>query len=150
MMKDNIETPSERKPFFPGQSCFPLSPIKKKNRDQPAAVGYPNEINDQLNIIFDVIGTPEQSDLNYITDKRVLAYLQSFPKRARKDIKVIFPAAGEEALDLLVNTLKFSHQERVTLDDALKHSFFDKVRSLPDVQEANALTSASMLKKTAG
>ena len=28
MMKENVETPTDRKPFFPGQSCFPLSPSK--------------------------------------------------------------------------------------------------------------------------
>jgi mitogen-activated protein kinase 1/3 len=59
MIKENIEQPGDRKPFFPGQSCFPLSPVKRKNREQTASTGYPNEINDQLNIIFDVIGTPD-------------------------------------------------------------------------------------------
>ena len=53
-------------------------------------------------------------------------------------------------MDLLAKTIKFSFQERVTLEEALKHPFFDKVRSLPDVQEANSLTSPTMLKKAAG
>ena len=39
--------------------------------------------------------------MRYISDKRVLAYLQAFQKRPRKDFKSIFPAAPEEALDLL-------------------------------------------------
>lgn len=30
MMKENVESPTDRKPFFPGQSCFPLSPSKNK------------------------------------------------------------------------------------------------------------------------
>lgn len=30
MMKENVENYTDRKPFFPGQSCFPLSPCKGK------------------------------------------------------------------------------------------------------------------------
>ncbi len=56
----------------------------------------------------------------------------------------MFPAASEEALDLLNKTIKFSFQERITLEEALKHPFFDKVRTLPDVVEAN---SPATLKK---
>jgi hypothetical protein len=37
-----------------------------------------------------------------------MAYLQSFPKRPKKDIKAIFPAGGDDAIDLLAKTLKFS------------------------------------------
>jgi mitogen-activated protein kinase 1/3 len=76
MMKQNVEHPQDRKPFFPGQSCFPLSPCKKKTNQAQGC--FPNEATDQLNIIFDVIGTPEQSDLAFITDKRVLHYLNQF------------------------------------------------------------------------
>jgi serine/threonine protein kinase len=88
--------------------------------------------------------------MNYVTDKRVMAYLSSFPKRQKKDLKTVFPAAGDDALDLLSKTIKFSVQNRITLEEAMKHPFFDKVRTLPDVQEANSLTSPTMLKKTAG
>ena len=45
----------DRCPLFPGSSCFPLSPdvkveVKKK--------GFPMAGSDQINVIFDVIGTP--------------------------------------------------------------------------------------------
>lgn len=45
----------DRCPLFPGSSCFPLSPdakveIRKKE--------FPNTGSDQINVIFDVIGTP--------------------------------------------------------------------------------------------
>ena len=46
--------------------------------------------------------------MNYVTDKRVMAYLSSFPKRPKKDLKTVFPAAGDDALDLLSKTIKFS------------------------------------------
>jgi serine/threonine protein kinase len=71
--------------------------------------------------------------MRYISDKRVLAYLQAFQKRPRKDFKSIFPAAPEEALDLLQRCLVFSSQERITLEDCMKHPFFEKVKNLPDV-----------------
>jgi len=53
-MKPNCETFLERSPLFPGTSCFPLSP------DQTVAKAespYPYSENDQLNIIFSILGT---------------------------------------------------------------------------------------------
>ena len=55
MMKENAPTYMDRSPLFPGSSCFPLSPdhkvVVKKH-------GFPVGQSDQLNVIFDVIGTP--------------------------------------------------------------------------------------------
>ena len=56
MMKENAATYQDRHPLFPGTSCFPLSP------DHKVAVkkgGFPSSHSDQLNVIFDVIGTPK-------------------------------------------------------------------------------------------
>jgi mitogen-activated protein kinase 1/3 len=65
MMKENAPTFMDRKPLFPGQSCFPLSPVNepvtKKN-------GFPVSTNDQLNVIFDIVGTPEEADVSFVTD----------------------------------------------------------------------------------
>ena len=51
-----------------------------------------------------------------------------------------FPAAGAEALDLLTKLLTFSPNYRITCEEALKHSFFDKVRHFGD-SSASPLTS---------
>lgn len=139
MMKEHVDNFEERRPFFPGQSCFPLSPCKKSKQQS----GYPNEATDQLNMIFDVIGTPQPSDLGHIRDKRVLYYLSTFSRKPKKDLKTVFPAASEEALDLLTRLVIFDPNQRITLKDALSHPFFDKVRSLEDSKSPSDIFSHS-------
>jgi mitogen-activated protein kinase 1/3 len=73
MMKENAPTFLDRKPLFPGQSCFPLSPTSEPTQKKN---GFPTNINDQLNVIFDVIGTPTEEDLSYVTDGKALEYLK--------------------------------------------------------------------------
>jgi len=140
MMKEHVENYADRKPFFPGQSCFPLSPVKKRQNGEGRGASFPTEATDQLYIIFDIIGTPEPRDLCHITDKRVLYYLSTFSKKSKRDLTANFPAAGAEALDLLSKLLTFSPNNRITCEDALKHSFFDKVRHFGD-SSASPLTS---------
>lgn len=95
-------------------------------------------------MIFDVIGTPQPSDLAHISDKRVLFYLQSFSSKPKKDLKTAFPAAPNEALDLLSKMVIFNPHQRITLEEALKHPFFDKVRSAATSEPASSsLSSAS-------
>ena len=95
-------------------------------------------------MIFEVIGTPQASDLAHITDKRVLYYLQSFSSKPKKDLKTVFPAAPEEALDLLSKMVIFNPHQRITLEEALKHPFFDKVRtSAASEHVSHSLSSAS-------
>ena len=65
MMKENAPTFMDRIPLFPGQSCFPLSP--DQNPDIKMS-GFPINTNDQLNVIFDVIGTPNKEDMSFVTD----------------------------------------------------------------------------------
>jgi mitogen-activated protein kinase 1/3 len=59
VVKGNAATFADRKPLFPGRSCFPLSPSKQKTE---TINGFPHHSEDQLNIIFNVIGTPDERD----------------------------------------------------------------------------------------
>ncbi|CAN0386695.1 unnamed protein product, partial [Discosporangium mesarthrocarpum] len=53
-MHTHTHIPQERNALFPGKSCFPLS------ADVPTT--YTDKL-DQLNVIFDVIGTPSEQDI---------------------------------------------------------------------------------------
>ena len=57
--------------------------------------------NDQLNVIFDVIGTPQEEDSSFVTDAKALEYLKSFLTRPKKDLTKVFPAVKPEGLDPL-------------------------------------------------
>ena len=63
----------ERKPLFPGKSCFPLS------ADTP--MSYSDKL-DQLNVIFEVIGTPKADDIEHLKD--VKNYLSRLPFKPPK------------------------------------------------------------------
>ena len=125
MMKENAPTYMDRSPLFPGSSCFPLSPdhkvVVKKH-------GFPVGQSDQLNVIFDVIGTPSEEDYSFVTDAKALEYLASFTERPRVDLKKMYPAAGDEAIDLLNKMLVFNPYFRPKLEDCLKHPFLEAVR----------------------
>jgi mitogen-activated protein kinase 1/3 len=63
MMKESAPTYLDRRPLFPGKSCFPLSPDKHV----------------QLAVIFEVIGSPSEEDKSFVTDVKALEYLEAFP-----------------------------------------------------------------------
>ena len=125
MMKESAPTYLDRKPLFPGKSCFPLSPDKTVKEERK---GFPFSKNDQLAIIFDVIGTPSEDDKSYVTDAKAIEYLDAFPKTPRLDLNGLYPGAGPDAIDLLNRILVFNPYFRLSVDEALTHPFFKKVK----------------------
>jgi serine/threonine protein kinase len=83
---------------------------------------------DQLAVIFEILGTPDENDISYVTDPKALTYLKSFNSIARVDLKTKYKGASEEAMDLLNKMLQFNPFFRISIDDALAHPVFKKVR----------------------
>ncbi len=79
-------------------------------------------------MIFEVIGTPTEEDKSFVTDAKALEYLEAFPPKGRSDLSTLYPGAGEEALDFLGKILVFNPYFRLSIDEALGHPFFKKVR----------------------
>ena len=138
MMKENAPTFMERQPLFPGKSCFPLSP-PDKNKIKVNEYGFPNEKADQLNVIFDVIGSPNEEDMRFITDPNALLYLKSLIQKKKNKInfKTKFPGSNEESLDLLQKMLIFDPNKRITVNESLEHPFFNNIRDVNDEEEAS-------------
>ncbi|KAJ0403808.1 hypothetical protein P43SY_003905 [Pythium insidiosum] len=107
----------ERVPLFPGRSCFPLS------ADRPTT--YSDKL-DQLNVIFNVIGTPTENDIGNLGE--VKQYLRKLPKKEPRDLREMFPGAPVESLDLLKRMLAFNPDCRLSVDEALNHPFLAPVR----------------------
>lgn len=133
MMKESAPTYLDRKPLFPGKSCFPLSPDKHAKEERK---GFPFSKNDQLAVIFEVVGSPSEDDKSFVTDAKALEYLEAFPSRPKTDLQKLYPGAGEEAIDLLNRILIFNPYFRITIEEALVHPFFKKVRKAE--KEVNA------------
>ena len=136
MIKENAPTFLDRTPLFPGKFCFPLSP-PGSNKVKVNEFGFPNEKTDQLNVIFDVIGTPSEEDMEFITDPNGILYLKSLKVRPKKNLKSKFPGSTEDALDLLDRMLKFNPHKRITVNQSLEHPFFAEVKDSSKEVEAD-------------
>lgn len=124
MMEENQPNYLRRQPIFPGKSCYPFSPDKQAKKVN----GFPHACNDQLQVIFDVIGTPNDEDKSFVLTTRGLDYLSSFPDKERSDFRTLYKGAPDDAIDLLTKVLAFNPYFRPTVDEILSHPFFDSVR----------------------
>jgi len=130
MEKSNCRKPNKRGPIFPGDSSYPLSP------DNDSTISS----YDQMNVIFDIIGTPSHEEIEKINDNKARKYLRSFKSKLPRDLKIRYPGAHKDALDLLSKLLKFDVEQRINVDDAIKHPFLSNVRD-PDVEKMHDLVS---------
>ncbi len=125
LMLNHAILPGERKPLFPGASCYPYSPSKvEKVKD-----GLSTLESDQLNVILDVLGVPSQEDCAFIKDQAKVLLLRGM-HGVKVDFRKKFPQAGPEAADLLKRMLEFNPYKRAKIDDCLRHPYFTSVRSI--------------------
>lgn len=101
---------------------------------QPAGVeGRPSK-RDQLNVIFDVIGTPSRAEEAKLP-KTALQRLGRYERRKGGGLRARVPhEAGEEGYRLIEQMIRFLPQRRITMVNALRHAFFDGVTRSPDEQ----------------
>lgn len=125
MMKETAANYLERKPLFTGSSCYPLSPDRHAKESK---AGFKNTTEDQLLKIFDLIGTPSEEDRSFVTDNVAINYLATFKHREGVDLMVRFPGATEKGVDLLRKMLNFNPFFRISVEQAIRHPFFDPVR----------------------
>ena len=125
MLKENFATFMDRSPLFPGNSCFPLSP---DHHTKVRRAGFPSSNSDQLNIIFEVIGTPDEEDLKLITDEKALIYIRSFGKREKKSLNLIYPQSHRELISLMESMIIFNSNKRIDCEMALANPYFDSIR----------------------
>ncbi|KAJ7788576.1 kinase-like domain-containing protein [Mycena olivaceomarginata] len=89
-----------KRPFFPGRDYF-----------------------SQLNLVLNVLGTPNQADILDITSERSRNYIRALPWRKNKDFRTLFPQASLEAIDFLLKALMFNPMKRFTVEEALQHPY---------------------------
>lgn len=127
MMQENAPTYLERSPLFPGKSCFPLSPDRQA---RVQANGFPVAKDDQLAMIFEVIGSPTEEDISHITDAKATNYLKSFQNIPRLDLNKKYPGSSDNSIDLLDKMLQFNPYFRIKVDEALEHPYFKNIRNV--------------------
>jgi mitogen-activated protein kinase 1/3 len=119
-----MQTRTSRRALFPGRTCFPFSAD-----NNPLA--YTDQL-DQLNVIFDVIGTPSKEEIEKIDNDRARSYLRSLPFKPKIDLPRRFAGAEAQAVDLLQKLLFFDPSKRFTAKQALEHSYLAEFRQMED------------------
>jgi serine/threonine protein kinase len=92
----------------------------------------------QLNLITDVIGTPDEEDIDCIESEKARRYIRSLPFKPPIPPERIFPNANPEAIDLLQRMLVFHPGKRVTVEDALAHPYLASLHDPSDEPLAHA------------
>lgn len=77
----------------------------------------------QMNLIFDVLGTPSKQEMDFISNDKALEYIKGLPKKAKKPFATIFKDANKLGLDLLDKMLTFNPHQRISVDEALAHPY---------------------------
>lgn len=125
MVRENQTSIGKRAPLFPGGSCFPLSPVLVYD----ANAMVPCTPQDQLKTILEFIGKPAEEDLAFLKDSDKQEYVKSLSNNKPKvNFKEKFPAADDDAIDLLKGMLEFNPFKRIKTQDALNHPYFDEIR----------------------
>ncbi|CAJ1405636.1 unnamed protein product [Effrenium voratum] len=116
----------DRGPLFPGSTCFPLSPDWKHKKD----VAFHSEgCQEQLNVIFDVIGTPSEADTSRLREE-ARSYIRCFHPRLGSGIQPRLPSANPGIVDVIEQLLRFNPNERASAEEALTHGIFSEIRNV--------------------
>ncbi|CAE6529535.1 unnamed protein product [Rhizoctonia solani] len=93
---------------------------------------------DQLNIIIDILGTPDEETLQRIGSVKAQAYIRSLPVKEPKPFKTLFPQADDLALDLLSQMVTFDPAKRLSVLEALKHPYLEAYHDEDDEPECES------------
>mmetsp|Transcript_9963 Transcript_9963/g.21911 ORF Transcript_9963/g.21911 Transcript_9963/m.21911 type:complete len:421 (-) Transcript_9963:206-1468(-) len=126
----------DRGPLFPGSSCFPLSPDRQHKTDYKY---HTRGKHDQLNMIFNLIGTPTEDELALIERDDAKRYIRCFAARQGEGFRAKFPHVEANSVDILEKFLRFNPQERPSVEAALSHPLLHDLRDLGKEVKAQKL-----------
>merc|ERR1711907_383253 len=86
----------------------------------------------QMDFIFEVMGTPDEEDMQFVTNPAAARYIESSPKKPGIALSKILPKAPPLALDLLFNMLQVNPMRRYTAAECLSHPYLARYRGRGD------------------
>ncbi|CAM8904107.1 hypothetical protein QQ045_011092 [Rhodiola kirilowii] len=89
-----------RKPIFPGTECL-----------------------NQLKLIINVLGSQQDSDLEFIDNPKARKYIKTLPYTRGVHFSRLYPQADPLAIDLLQKMLVFDPSKRISVTEALQHPY---------------------------
>eukprot|EP00932_Pfiesteria_piscicida_P001749 SRR837773.117.p3 GENE.SRR837773.117~~SRR837773.117.p3 ORF type:complete len:175 (+),score=70.29 SRR837773.117:359-883(+) len=83
---------------------------------------------DQLRVIFEVLGSPSQEDLQGLDSAQAKPFLHMLPREPGIGVQALFGALDAEGAILLEAMLRFNPTKRPTVQQALSYEYFTNVR----------------------
>ena len=90
---------------------------------------------DQLTRILSIIGSPSDEDMSFIKAPRARIFMEKQCGKPRVPFQSLFPHADPAAVDLLQRMLEFNPDKRISVNAALRHTYFDELRSDADLEQ---------------
>jgi hypothetical protein len=78
---------------------------------------------EQLNLILEMVGTPDEATLESMGSEKACAYMRTLPTHQPKELSTVLPNADPLALDLVHQLLAFSPDSRIDVVQALSHPY---------------------------
>jgi len=82
---------------------------------------------DQLKLIFNLIGTPKADSLDWIKTPEAKQWVQRMAPTRGKSLEKILTKATPDALDLVTKMLKLDPSKRISVVEALEHTYFKEL-----------------------
>jgi serine/threonine protein kinase len=86
----------------------------------------------QLTIICDKLGKLPEPDLDFVTSEKARRFMRKLPATTPVPLSKQFPNTPADALDLMKKMLQIHPRKRITVEDALSHSFLGQLHSPED------------------
>jgi mitogen-activated protein kinase 15 len=77
----------------------------------------------QIEKVLELVGKPKSEDVESLESPHAETILNSLSLFKKKSFQAFFPDASEDALDLLRKLLAFNPNQRITIEEALKHKY---------------------------
>lgn len=77
----------------------------------------------QIERVLKVTGMPSQEDIDSMMSPHCSKIFATIPPTKKVSLDSLFPAAPEDAIDLMKKLLKFNPSDRLTVEEALDHPY---------------------------
>jgi serine/threonine protein kinase len=99
-----------------------------------------SDVHHQIELIFNLIGTPSDEDIEIIPNPRAREKVRRMPKRKGKPFELLFRDANPLSVDLLKKMLIFNPDKRITIDEALTHPYLESLHCPEDEPITNPVS----------